>query len=83
MTIHLHIENLTLDGVDLDAEHQGQFQAALEAELGRLMAANALPPRLARDGAWESLPAATITVSSDPVELGHRTAHAVYGALQQ
>lgn len=41
--VHLHIERLVLDGLPLAAAEVPRFRAALEQELGRLLAAASTP----------------------------------------
>ncbi len=48
LRIELHIERLTLNGLDL--RHQERFTAALEHELTALLAAGKLPPWVLRRG---------------------------------
>ena len=83
MNIHVHIERLILDGIPLEPGQAAQLQAAVEAELGRLLAENSLPPGLLAGGAFGALRAAPIQLApqSQPASQGAQIAQAAYGSL--
>jgi len=83
MNVILHIERLVLDGIDLEPAHHPAMQAALAAELGRLVARGGLGPSLAAGGALPSLPPGAFELSGagNPRRLGRQIARAVYGGL--
>lgn len=85
MDIKVHIERLTLDGAAIPHHQFPLLQAAFEAELGRLLAANGLSPGLLAGGAVYRVPAGTIQLSSEnnPSVLGQQIAQAVYGGIGQ
>ncbi len=85
MNINLNIEQLILDGIDLPRHQRPQLQAAIETELGRLLAADGLTPRLQAGGAVPHVPAGAIqlTGENNPTHLGHQIAQAVYGGLNR
>jgi hypothetical protein len=60
MKIEVAIGRLVLDGVDLAPGEEPRLRAAVEAELGRLLAHGGLDPRLLGGGALASLSAAPI-----------------------
>jgi len=84
MNINVHIERLILDGLPV-ARHQGPLvQAAVEAELARLLVAEGLASALkSGGGATPSVPAPGIrfTSASSPTQLGQQIARAVYGGI--
>ena len=72
MNINVHIERLLLDGLSI-AHNQGPLvQAAVEAELARLLAADGLASSLQAGGALYRVPAGSIQLGSDgdPNSLG-------------
>ena len=80
MTIHLHIERLVLDG--FDAGDPRQLQAALQAELTRLLAQGGLAPALVGGTRLASLTLAPATVQTAMGEsTGRQIAAAVYGGI--
>ena len=85
MNIQLHIERLILDGVTLGPGQRVLVQAAVEAELTRLLAANGLDPTLATGGALPRVQANSIHLAapSQPANLGNQIAGAVYSGIGQ
>lgn len=83
MNINLHIDRLVLDGLPIDHRHGPLIKAAVEAELGRLLAADGLANSLANGGATPSVPASGIQVSHDsnPARLGQQIGRAIYGGI--
>jgi hypothetical protein len=85
MNITIHIERLILDGLPV-ATHQGPLvQAAVEAELARLVTADGLSPSLSGGGALASVRAGYLQLANDsnPNQLGQQIAQAVYGGIGQ
>lgn len=81
MRIDLHIDRLVLDGIDLDHAQRPHLQAAVEAELGRLLAEGGLGA-LAAGGAVPSVKAGGFEISGEgPAQLGKQIAGAVYGGI--
>lgn len=78
--IHLSIERLVLDGLELTPEGVRQVQAAFEAELTRLLQEGGLPAQW-QNGA--ALPVATAQMSAghDPAGIGQQAAQGVYNSL--
>ncbi len=83
MNISIHIERVVLDGLIIAPGERQQMQDALEAELARLLCHGTLSPALRSGGALPSLAAGSIQLAreSNPFQLGHQIAHAVYGAI--
>ena len=82
MNLTIHIERLILDGFTVPPEGQAHLQAAVEAELGRLLTAGGLAPPLRRGGAVASIAGGRLDPSADdPARLGRRIAQSVAGAL--
>lgn len=83
MTIHLHIERLVLEGLPLEKRHGPQVQAAVEAELARLLAAGGLALELQAAAAVPRRPAEGIQLGNEshPARLGQQIAQSVYGGI--
>jgi hypothetical protein len=83
MNVRLHIDRLVLEGVSVSAAGRPHLQAAIEAELTRLIAAGGISPELARGIAVPSVPAPPMTVAADekPSRMGTAIAGAVYGSI--
>lgn len=83
MKIHLHIDRLVLEGIDLASAGRPVLQAAVEAELGRLLAEGGVSPDLAGGGAVPSVRAGGFEMGGDgnPDQLGTRIARSVYGGI--
>jgi hypothetical protein len=82
MNVNLHIERLVLDGIDVEPAQRPVLQAALEAELGRLIAEGGVGA-LAAGGAVPSVKAEGFQMSGDgnPSQLGRQIAGSVYGGI--
>ena len=83
MNINLHIERLILDGVALERGHIPSLQAAVEAELTRLLTVGGLSQELLGGGAMPRISAGSIQLSGDgnAQRLGQQIARAVYGGI--
>lgn len=83
MNIHLHIERLILDGLPIGAGQGALVQAAVEAELSRLLVQGGIAPSLQSDGAVPSVRAEAIqlTAQSTPAQMGQQIAHSVYAGM--
>ncbi len=80
--IKVHIERLVLEGLPVEPRHGPQIQAAVEAELSRLMSEGGLAPELASGGAVPSVQANGInSVGGSPAQIGRQIAKAVYGGM--
>jgi hypothetical protein len=82
VNVELHIDRLVLEGIDLDHAQRPVLQAALEAELGRLIGEGGVGS-LAAGGAVPSVRAEGFQMSGDgnPAQLGRQIAGAVYGGI--
>lgn len=83
MNIRVHIERLVLDGLPV-GRHQGPvIQAAVEAELTRLLGADGLAGSLISGGATPSVlaPGIRLAPESSPTQLGQQIGRAVYGGI--
>lgn len=85
MNIYVHIERLILDGVSVPPAERPVLQAAVEAELARLLAEGGLSSDLQSGGALPSLPAGGIELPAEgnAGRLGNQIARAVYRGLGQ
>lgn len=83
MNVRLHIERLVLDGLPLASGQSQVVQAAVEAELGRLIAESGVAPGLPALGAVPALAAGNIQLAPDAsaAGIGAQIAHAVYGGI--
>ena len=83
MNIDVHIERLILDGVPVAHRERPMLQAAVEAELVRLLSVDGLAPHLLTGGAIPRMSGGGIQPSSDgnPNSLGQQIARAVYGGI--
>ena len=83
MNINLHIERLVLDGLAVAPREHARFQAAVEAELTRLLTSDGLSAILLSGGAMPHLPATSIQLNdqANPIDLGQQIAGAVHGRI--
>ena len=82
MNINIEIERLILEGVSIPRHQRLQLQAAIEAELARLVTVNGLPVHLQGGGTIPKLPAnINVTQTSDPTPMGQQIAQSIYGGL--
>lgn len=85
MIINLHIDRLVLDGLPIK-RHQGSLvKAAIESELGLLLAANGLSRDLSSSGARPSVATTPIhlTGNSSPRRLGEQIARVLHGGISK
>ncbi len=85
MNIQLHIERLILEDLPISRAQGPQVQAAVEAELARLLTQNGIAPTLASGGALRSVSAEAIEIApkSEAATLGYQIAGAVHGGLNR
>ncbi|MGH8527538.1 MAG: hypothetical protein ACREXY_26010 [Gammaproteobacteria bacterium] len=83
MKINLHIERLVLDGFPMERGRASLVQAAVEAELTRLLASGGLSDDLQSGSALYNVRTAGIQLANDgsPARLGEQIAGAVYGGI--
>ncbi len=83
MNINVNIERLVLEGVSVPPSQRPLLQAAVEAELGRLLTAEGLSAGLRSGGVVPRVLGGTIQLSpeSNPTQLGQQIAQAVYGGI--
>ncbi len=83
MNINVHIEQLILDGLTISHEQQPLLQAAVEAELTRLLAADGISASMLGGGTLSNVHAATINLTNEgnSSQLGQQIAQAVYGGI--
>lgn len=81
--IQLHIERLVLDGLPIDRAQAPAIQAAVEAELSRLLTIQGLSAELQAGGAVPALSANAIQLSSNTSarQLGAQIAQSIYGGM--
>jgi hypothetical protein len=83
MNVNLHIERLILDGLPIGAGQSALVQAAVEAELSRLLVQGGIAPSLQSGGAVSSVRADAIqlTAQSTPAQMGQQIAHSVHAGM--
>ncbi len=83
MNININIERLILDGISVPHAQRPLLQAAVEAELGRLLTEGGLGSELRSGGAVPSVPAAAIQLAADGnyTQWGQQIARSVYGGI--
>ncbi len=83
MHVTLHIERLVLEDLPLDPAQRPLLQAAVEAELTRLLAEGSAPEAFASGLHAHSLRAAPIQIerAGSPAALGAQIARSVYGSF--
>ncbi len=81
--IQLHIERLVLDGLPIESGQAPHIQAAVEAELTRLLIENGLASHLQTGGAMPRLNvnAIRLTPGGSPAHIGQQIAQSVYGGM--
>jgi hypothetical protein len=80
--IHLHIERLILDGLPLDRSQGPHVQAAVEAELARLLTVNGLGEQFQSGGAVPSVRAPEMQITNNgSTQIGQRIAQSVYDGI--
>jgi hypothetical protein len=85
MNIKLYIDRLILDGISLSFGGRPMLQAAIEAELMRLLTHGSLKDTLQSGGALYNVSTTGIQLVDDgsPTQLGEQIARAVYGGIGQ
>lgn len=85
MNINVHIERLILDGLPVHRTQAPLVQAAVEAELARLLTTGGMSGDLAAGGAVPTVSAGSMNISteSQPASLGNQIAQAVYGGISK
>jgi hypothetical protein len=80
--IKVHIERLVLEGLPAERSQGPLVQAAVQAELSRLLSEGGLGPELASGGSVPSVPAGSIRLNGGgPGEMGRQIARSVYGGI--
>jgi hypothetical protein len=83
MNVTLHIEKLILDGLDVRPGDRQHLQAAVEAELTRLLGEGGIAAGLAEGGAVPAVRGGSIQTGGGggAAGLGSQIAQAVYGGI--
>ncbi len=83
--IHLHIDHLILEGLPIDRAQGPAIQAAVEAELSRLLTEQGFGGELQQGGAVPSVHANGIQLSSttNASNLGQQIAQSVYSGMSR
>lgn len=85
MNINLHIERLVLNGIPIGPGQSPLLQAAVEAELTRLLVNGGLSGALRSGGTFYNVRTAGVQMAHDggPARLGEQIAGAVYGGISK
>jgi hypothetical protein len=83
MSIKLHIEHLVLDGLPIARHHGPSVQAAIEAELGRLLGKGGIAHPLAHGAALPRANGRPIRVARETgaAGLGNQIAASIYSGI--
>lgn len=83
MNINLHIERLVLDGLPIERHEGPLVKAAVEAELGRLLADGGLSADLLTSGAHANVAAQAIQLGAqtNATALGQQIARSLRGGI--
>jgi hypothetical protein len=83
MNININIERLILDGISIPHAQRPLLQAAVEAELGRLIAEGGVGESWRSGGAVPSVPVNPIQLAADGnyTQWGQQIARSVYGGI--
>lgn len=82
MSLRLHIECLVLEGLPLKPADGPAVQAAIEAELTRLLGERGLAPGLRNDGALASARGPDVEHVLSPEKLGYQVGRAIHVTLR-
>lgn len=82
MDIHVTIDRLILEGIDLPSAAGPRLAAEVSAELGRLLAEGGLSSDVSAGGARRAIAGGAVELGAgDPVALATQIAAAIYGGL--
>lgn len=83
MNVNLHIEELVLDGIELNPGQRALMTAAMRAELTRLIATESVSPSLQMGGWRDRLSAGNFQFSpgQSPDVMGQHIAQSVYRGI--
>lgn len=83
MNINVNIERLILDSVSIPHAQRPLLQAAVEAELGRLLATGGLGAEFLSGGAVPKIKAGSMEITPDGnyTQMGQQIAQAVYRGI--
>ncbi len=83
MNLNIHIERLVLDGLPIERNQGPVVQAAVEAELSRLLSENGLAADLQTGSALPSINASGIQLASgnSPAHMGRQIAQSIYSGI--
>ncbi len=80
--IHLHIERLVLEGLPIERSESAVVQAAVEAELTRLLSENGIAAQFQSGGAVPQVRAPGLQLTSNSsAQIGQQIAQSVYGGI--
>ena len=84
MDIHVTIDRLILEGIDIPATAGPRLAAGVAAELGRLLAEGGLSGELSAGGARRLARGGAVELgAADPASLATQIAAAIYGGLSE
>ena len=80
MNVHVHVEQIVLDGLPMSPNGRAAFTAAFTEELGQRIA-EAQPPAVSDHQARLAIPALIMAANATPAQLGTRLATAISTSL--
>jgi len=85
MSVHLHIDRLVLDGIDLGVHDQAVLRDAAATELATLLRGRALPDAIGGGMSVPTVRGADISVTRDASaeQIGAAIARSVYGGISR
>ncbi len=82
MNLHLNIERLILEGINLTPSQRRQLQEVVTAELTRLMTEQGIPPGV-QSIALPRVPIQIPASATSPAQIGQQIAQNIYTGLGQ
>lgn len=82
MKVHLHIDRVVLEGIDLEGHRVHTVQGAIVSELERLLDVGELDPALLGGANHARRQVQTLDLHHSPVELGRRIGLAAFQGIR-
>ena len=84
MNLHIHIERLILDGIDVPPGQRPLLQTTVETELTQLIMTSGLSAKLQSGGAYQEVQGRPIHLeNTQALTLGQQIAGAVHGGIHE
>ena len=84
MNINIDIEKLVFEGMAMSPSQQRLLQAAVEAELARLLRTEGIPDNWQAGGVVPLVPSGAIQLKlgTNPTQMGQQIAQGIYGGMK-